>query len=36
MTEYELDKICENNPHCNCNCMKCGLFSQWIKSEMNQ
>ena len=30
MTEYELEKRCEQNPHCGCNCMKCELFAYYM------
>lgn len=33
MTEYELDKICEQNTDCGCNCMKCELFAEYIRSQ---
>lgn len=31
MTSYELDKICERNPDCGCNCMKCPIFAKYIE-----
>ena len=33
MTEYELDKLCEQYPDCDCNCMKCPLFAKYIDSN---
>ena len=33
MTEYELDKICERNPDCGCDCMNCPVFAQYYKSN---
>lgn len=36
MTEYELDRACERNQLCDCDCMKCELFALWKRSEMNQ
>lgn len=36
MTEYELERACERNPLCDCDCMKCALFAQRKRSEMNQ
>ena len=30
MTEYELEKRCEQNPHCGCNCIKCELFAYYM------
>jgi hypothetical protein len=33
MTEYELDKLCEKNPDCGCNCMKCPLFAEFQRSQ---
>lgn len=27
MTEYEFDKLCEQQTDCGCNCMKCELFA---------
>ena len=33
MTEYELDKLCEKQKHCDCNCMKCQLFAKYINSK---
>lgn len=35
MTEYELDKACEHNPDCGCDCAHCTLFAAWVKSELN-
>ena len=29
MTEYELDKLCERNPDCDCKCIKCPLFAKY-------
>lgn len=28
MTEYELEKFCERNPDCGCNCIKRPAFAQ--------
>lgn len=33
MTEHELDKLCEQNPCCDCNCIKCPLFAKYMSSE---
>lgn len=33
MTEYELGKLCERNPNCDCKCIKCPLFAMYIKSK---
>ena len=33
MTEYELDKLCERNPNCDCKCVKCPLFAKYINSQ---
>ncbi len=33
MTEYELDKLCKRNPNCDCKCMKCPLFENYITSQ---
>lgn len=33
MTEYELDKICEGNPHCGGNCIKCEIFAEYMNSK---
>ena len=30
MTEYELDKKCEQNPDCGCDCMRCELFGFYM------
>ena len=35
MTEYELEKICENID-CDCNCMKCPFFAKQIESETEE
>lgn len=34
MTEYELDKLCERNPDCGCNCMKCPLMAKYQRSQL--
>ena len=34
MTEYELDQICERNPDCGCNCMKCEVFARYQRSQL--
>lgn len=26
MSDYELERFCERNPDCGCNCMKCPAF----------
>lgn len=31
MTEHELDKLCEQNPCCDCNCIKCPLFAKYME-----
>lgn len=33
MTEYELSKLCDRNPDCGCNCMKCPLFAKYMNSK---
>ncbi len=33
MTEYELDKLCERNPNCDCKCIKCLLFAKYMNSK---
>ena len=33
MTEYELDKLCEKQNHCDCKCVKCPLFAKYINSQ---
>lgn len=33
MSEYELDKLCERNPQCDCNCIKCPLFAKYMNSQ---
>lgn len=33
MTEIELDRICENNPDCGCECMKCAIFGYYMKHK---
>lgn len=35
MTEYELDKACERNLDCGCDCVHCTLFAAWVESELN-
>ena len=27
MTDFELERFCERNPHCGCNCYKCPAFA---------
>ena len=34
MTEYELDKLCERNPDCGCNCLKCPLMAMYQRSQL--
>ncbi len=34
MTEYELDKICERNPDCGCNCMRCEVMARYQRSQL--
>ena len=33
MTEYELDRLCEKNPNCGCDCMRCPLFAKYYRDE---
>ncbi len=33
MTEYELDRICDQNPNCGGNCAECAVFAHWINSN---
>lgn len=33
MTEYELDKICEQQPDCGCDCMRCPIFAKYMNSK---
>lgn len=33
MTEYELDKMCEQQTQCDCNCMSCQLFAKYKQSN---
>lgn len=35
MTEYELDKICETQPDCGCDCKNCPIFGKYIESQLN-
>ena len=35
MTEYELDKLCEQQQDCSCNYIKCELFARYINSNNN-
>ena len=34
MTEYELDKICEQHPDCYCVCGKCPFFAAYKRTEL--
>lgn len=34
MTDYELDKFCERNKHCDCNCMRCPAFISNQRHEL--
>lgn len=34
MNEYELDRFCERNPHCDCNCIKCQAFAMYQRHEL--
>lgn len=34
MTDYELEKICERNPNCDCDCMKCPFFAAYQREEL--
>ncbi len=27
MSDYELERFCNNNPHCGCDCMNCPAFA---------
>lgn len=29
--DFELDKLCEQNPCCDCNCIKCPLFAKYME-----
>ena len=33
MTESELDKFCERNPDCGCDCANCPAMGAWWKSQ---
>ena len=33
MSDYELDKLCEQNPHCGCNCISCQIYAQYVNSN---
>ena len=33
MTEYELDKICERQTDCDCDCKKCAIFARYMNSK---
>ena len=33
MDEYELDKMCEQHPECNCDCMTCLIFAKYYYSN---
>ena len=33
MTEYELGKLCERNPDCDCKCVICPLNIKYIESN---
>lgn len=33
MTEYELDRQCERQTDCDCNCMKCDLFAHYMRTK---
>ena len=35
MTEYELDKMCEQYSLCGGNCSSCELFARYINSQNN-
>lgn len=34
MTEYDLERLCEQNPDCGCDCMRCPLFAQHMNEEL--
>lgn len=34
MTEYELDKYCDAHKNCDCNCMKCFIFKEYMREEL--
>lgn len=34
MSDYELEKICEQHPECDCNCMKCPFFAAYQRTEL--
>ena len=33
MTEYELNKLCKQNPNCGRKCLKCTLFENYMTSQ---
>lgn len=33
-SEYELDRFCERNPNCGCNCMQCPAMAQFQRHEL--
>ena len=35
MTEVELDKACESNPNCDCQCANCPLMGKYWNTELN-
>lgn len=34
MTEYKLDKFCEQNPYCGCRCLKCPAMAEYHRSQL--
>lgn len=34
MTDYELEKFCERNPDCGCDCMRCPAFAAHQREEL--
>lgn len=33
MTELQLDALCRRNPQCDCNCYKCPLFAEYMRTK---
>ncbi len=34
MNDYELEKFCERNPDCGCDCMNCPAFASNQREEL--
>lgn len=34
MTDLEMEKLCEKDPQCNCNCAQCPIMGMYVSSQL--